>query len=91
MGIVRLVELGHYRDAHTKMHEAIGAARVDRRHEDGSSSAPPGYFQQIDPAAALQMQRSALTDTKAVLRPRDGIAYHRLSSTATRSGKPSST
>lgn len=78
----RLAELGRYRDAHTKMHEAISAARDDRRHSGWLKQRAAGYLHMVDPAAALQMQRSAQTDNKAVLHPRDGVEYHRLSSIA---------
>ncbi|MEV6445093.1 DEAD/DEAH box helicase [Amycolatopsis sp. NPDC051716] len=76
----RLAELGRYRDAHAKMREAITAARGDRRHEGWLKQRAAGYLHLVDPAAALQMQKSAQTDNKAVLRPRDGVEYHRLNS-----------
>lgn len=78
----RMAELGRYRDAHAKMREAITAARGDRRHEGWLKQRAAGYLHLTDPAAALQMQKSAQTDNKAVLRPRDGVEYHRLSSIA---------
>nr|CEL13538.1 L. lactis predicted coding region ORF00041 [Kibdelosporangium sp. MJ126-NF4] len=78
----RLAELGRYRDAHAKMREATTAARGDRRHEGWLKQRAASYLHLVDPAAALQMQKSAQTDNKAVLRPRDGVEYHRLSSIA---------
>ncbi|WP_143447402.1 DEAD/DEAH box helicase [Kineosporia sp. R_H_3] len=78
----RLAELGRYRDAHDKMREAITAASGDRRHEGWLKQRAAGYLHLTDPAAALQMQRSAQIDNRAVLRPRDGVEYHRLSSIA---------
>ncbi|NKZ03134.1 DEAD/DEAH box helicase [Actinomadura latina] len=78
----RLAELGRYREAHDKIREAINAARGDRRYEGWLKQRAAGYLHLTDPAAALQMQKSAQTDNKAVLRPRDGVEYHRLSSTA---------
>jgi hypothetical protein len=41
-----------------------------------------GYLHLADPAAALQLQKSAQEDNKALLRPRDGVEYHRLSNIA---------
>ena len=78
----RLAELGRYREAHDKIREAISAAHGDQRHVGWLKQRAAGYLHLIDPAAALQMQRSAQTDNKAVLRPRDGVEYHRLSSIA---------
>ncbi|WP_062986022.1 DEAD/DEAH box helicase [Nocardia anaemiae] len=81
----RMAELGRYRDAHAKMREAITAARSDRRHEGWLKQRAASYLHLVDPAAALQMQKSAQTDNKAVLRPRDGVEYHRISSIADQS------
>ena len=78
----RLAELGRYRDAHAKMREAITAAHGDRRHEGWLKQRAAGYLHLADPAPALQLQKSAQTDNKAMLRPRDGVEYHRLSSIA---------
>ncbi|ALE91172.1 hypothetical protein AOC05_00340 [Arthrobacter alpinus] len=78
----RLAELGRYRDAHAKMRQAIIAANDDRRHEGWLKQRAAGYLHLSDPAAAQQMQKSAQTDNKAVLRPRDGVEYHRLNSLA---------
>jgi hypothetical protein len=78
----RLAELGRYRDAHDKMREAITAAKGDRRHEGWLKQRAAGYLHLIEPAGALTMQRSAQTDNKALLRPRDGVEYHRLSNIA---------
>lgn len=78
----RLAELGRYRDAHAKMRGAINAAHGERRHEGWLKQRAAGYLHLADPAAALQLQKSAQTDNKAVLRPRDGVEYHRLSSIA---------
>lgn len=78
----RLAELSRYRDAHAKMREAIIAANGDRRHQGWLKQRAAGYLHLTDPAAALQMQKSAQTDNKTVLRPRDGVEYHRLSSIA---------
>lgn len=76
----RLAELSRYREAHAKMREAIVAAGSDRRHQGWLKQRAAGYLHLADPAAALQMQKSAQTDNKTVLRPRDGVDYHRLSS-----------
>ncbi|MEV0088696.1 helicase C-terminal domain-containing protein [Saccharopolyspora sp. NPDC050642] len=78
----RLAELGQYQDACNKMREAVTAARGDRRHEGWLKQRAAGYLHLTDPAAALQMQKSAQMDNKAVLRPRDGVEYQRLSSIA---------
>lgn len=78
----RLAELKRYREAHAKMRDAINAARSDRRHEGWLKQRAAAYLHLSDPAAALQMQKSAQTDNKALLRPRDGVEYHRLSSIA---------
>ncbi|HEY3505793.1 MAG TPA: helicase C-terminal domain-containing protein [Actinocatenispora sp.] len=78
----QLAELGRYREAHAAMREAIAAARDDRRLEGWLKQRAASYQHLADPAAALQMQKSAQADNKELLRPRDGVEYQRLSNIA---------
>ncbi|ORT47061.1 helicase C-terminal domain-containing protein [Frankia sp. KB5] len=78
----RLAELGRYREAHDKIREAVNAVGGDRRQQGWLKQRAAGYLHLIDPAAALQMQKSAQNDNKELLRPRDGVEYHRLGGVA---------
>ncbi|WP_212992926.1 DEAD/DEAH box helicase [Actinoplanes auranticolor] len=78
----RLAELGRFSEAHDAMRAAINATTIERRHRGWLKQRAAGYLHLTDPAAAMQLQKSAQTDNKAVLRPRDGVEYHRLRSIA---------
>ena len=72
----KLAELGRYREAAAKIQQAVGATGDDMRLRGWLKQRAASYLHLIDPSAALLMQRSAQTDNKAVLRPRDGVEYH---------------
>lgn len=76
-----LAELGRYRDAHDKIRTAVNNVG-DRRLQGWLKQRAAGYLHLTDPVDAQRMQKSAQSDNKAVLRPRDGVEYHRLTAVA---------
>lgn len=76
----KLAQLGRYRDAHDRMRPAMQATDGDVRYRGWLKQRAAGYLHHADPSSAQQLQRSAQQDNSALLRPREGVAYHRLSS-----------
>lgn len=78
-GAFDLAELDRHRDAAATLQKAIDATD-DRQLRGWLKQQAAAYLHAADPAQVLQS--SAQTDNKAVLKPRAGVQYHRLKTTA---------
>lgn len=73
-----LAELGRYAEASDWLQRSINTT-PDVRLRGWLKQRAAAYMHHVDPAQSLNLQKSAQTDNRAVLRPRDGVEYRRLS------------
>jgi len=76
-----LAELGRHQEASRRMQPAIDAS-TDKRVRGWLKQQAASYLYAADPVAAQELQASAQTDNRAVLKPRSGVSYKPITQTA---------
>jgi Helicase C-terminal domain len=74
-------ELARYNDASRRLQDVIDVT-TDRRVRGWLKQQSASYLHAVDPVGAQELQASAQTDNRVVLKPRSGVSYRRLTHTA---------
>jgi hypothetical protein len=76
-----LAEIRRFNEASRILQESIDST-ADRRTRGWLKQQSAAYLHSVDPVAALELQSSAQTDNRILLKPRSGVSYQRLAQTA---------